>query len=229
MTRLHRPATSPALIVSLVALVVALGGTSYAAFTLPRNSVGTKQLKNRAVTTKKIKNGAVTGSKMNFSGVTVPNAKHANGADSATDATNAGHATSADTATNASHAATADLANSLLAPEGVHEVGAPGEPPFENGNGNAGAPFAPVGFYIDRECVVHLVGTADAGSGTTLFTLPAADRPGESALEGIAVKGVSAHAGYLVVSNTGEVELDADASGEFLFGLDGVNFRAATC
>jgi hypothetical protein len=56
-------------------LFVALGGTSYAAFTVvPPNSVGTKQLKNSAVTTPKIKDGAVTGPKMNFTGVTVPNA-----------------------------------------------------------------------------------------------------------------------------------------------------------
>jgi hypothetical protein len=39
----YRP--SPALVVSAVALSVALGGTSYAAIVLPANSVGTKQLK----------------------------------------------------------------------------------------------------------------------------------------------------------------------------------------
>jgi hypothetical protein len=50
--RLRRP--SAALVISMVALIVALGGTSYAAFTLPRNSVGTKQLKNKAVTLPKI-------------------------------------------------------------------------------------------------------------------------------------------------------------------------------
>ena len=37
-----------------LALFVALGGISWAAVTLPANSVGTKQLKNRAVTLKKI-------------------------------------------------------------------------------------------------------------------------------------------------------------------------------
>jgi hypothetical protein len=40
--------------VSTIALILALGGTSYAAFTLPQNSVGTKQLKNKAVTLAKI-------------------------------------------------------------------------------------------------------------------------------------------------------------------------------
>jgi hypothetical protein len=49
---LRRP--SPALVVSFVALIVALGGTSYAAFTLPMNSVGTRQIKPRAVALSKI-------------------------------------------------------------------------------------------------------------------------------------------------------------------------------
>jgi hypothetical protein len=51
---------SPALAVSIIALFVALGGTTYAAVSLPANSVGTKQLKNSAVTGTKIKNGSVT-------------------------------------------------------------------------------------------------------------------------------------------------------------------------
>jgi hypothetical protein len=68
---------SPALVVSIVALVVALGGTSYAAFTLPKNSVGTNQLKNGAVTTAKIKNHAVTKAKLNLAGVVAPSASNA--------------------------------------------------------------------------------------------------------------------------------------------------------
>lgn len=76
--RLHAP--SPALVVSIVALLVALGGTGYAAFALPKNSVGTKQLKKNAVTTKKLKNGAVTAPKINTNGLTVPYALHANSA-----------------------------------------------------------------------------------------------------------------------------------------------------
>jgi hypothetical protein len=84
MSRLHLRAPSPALAVSLVALIVALGGTAYAGFSLPKNSVGTKQLKNNAVTTSKIKNGAVTASKISTSGLTVPAAQHASSADTAT-------------------------------------------------------------------------------------------------------------------------------------------------
>ncbi len=41
-------------VVGYLALVIALSGTAYAATSLPANSVGTKQLKNKAVTLKKI-------------------------------------------------------------------------------------------------------------------------------------------------------------------------------
>ena len=54
--RLSTP--SPALVVALIALFVALGGTSYAALTLPKDSVGTKQLKDGAVTAAKINSSA---------------------------------------------------------------------------------------------------------------------------------------------------------------------------
>jgi hypothetical protein len=45
--------------VALLALFVALGGTSYAAVKLPANSVGAKQIKNNAVRSAEVKNGAL--------------------------------------------------------------------------------------------------------------------------------------------------------------------------
>ena len=51
--RLKRP--SPALVIACLALLIALGGTGYAAVVLPRNSVGTIQLKAGAVTSIKVK------------------------------------------------------------------------------------------------------------------------------------------------------------------------------
>jgi hypothetical protein len=51
---------SPAMIVACVALIIALGGVSYAATVLPKNSVGTAQLKRKAVTGAKLKKDAVT-------------------------------------------------------------------------------------------------------------------------------------------------------------------------
>jgi len=53
-----------AFVISVIALIAALGGTAYAGVTLGKNSVGTKQLKNNAVTSSKIKNNAVTTSKI---------------------------------------------------------------------------------------------------------------------------------------------------------------------
>lgn len=53
MRRRLRP-PSPSLVISLIALFVALGGTTYAATSLPTNSVGTAQLRQGAVTKTKI-------------------------------------------------------------------------------------------------------------------------------------------------------------------------------
>jgi hypothetical protein len=104
-------------VVSLLALFVALGGGAYAAVRVPRNSVGTKQLKKHAVTNSKLANRAVTAAKVRPRSLTgkqirsstlgqVPSAAHAGSADAATNATHAG---SADTATNANHASNSDL------------------------------------------------------------------------------------------------------------------------
>jgi hypothetical protein len=148
--RPRRP--SPALVVSLIALFVAIGGTSYAAFSLPKNSVGTKQLKNRAVATAKIENGAVTKAKLNLAGVTAPNALHADSAGTATsavnatnavDATNATNATSAATATSATHAATADNLTTL--PSGQSESGV-----FAGGGGQSTSGYFGMGITYAR-------------------------------------------------------------------------------
>jgi len=50
---------SPALVVALLALIVALGGTGYAATQLPKNSVGSKQVKNGSLKAKDIASGVV--------------------------------------------------------------------------------------------------------------------------------------------------------------------------
>ncbi|HET9012320.1 MAG TPA: hypothetical protein VFN38_10935 [Gemmatimonadaceae bacterium] len=47
-------------VVATMALFIALGGVSWAAVTLPRNSVGTKQIKRNAIRENDIRKGAVT-------------------------------------------------------------------------------------------------------------------------------------------------------------------------
>lgn len=55
--RFGRP--TPAMVVAVVALFVALGGTGYAALNLPPRSVGKKELKRNAVTTAKVDNNTL--------------------------------------------------------------------------------------------------------------------------------------------------------------------------
>ena len=64
MRTILRRMPSPSMVVACIALAVALGGTSYAAITLPRNSVGTKQLRPNSVSMSKIRKGAVTAPKL---------------------------------------------------------------------------------------------------------------------------------------------------------------------
>lgn len=76
-------------VVSVIALFVALGGTTLAAIHLGNNSVGSRQLKKNAVTSTKIKKEAVTAAKVKKGTLTgtqinsstlgvVPNATHSN-------------------------------------------------------------------------------------------------------------------------------------------------------
>jgi hypothetical protein len=191
--RFRKP--SPALVISLIALFVALGGTSYAAVALPKNSVGTMQLKKNAVTSKKIKNHAVTAAKINTKGLTVPSALHATSADSATHATSADsatHATSADSATHATsadsatHATSADSASSATALPALTWSSLT----LENGWTAYLPGFGPPGLQYtkDLEGFVHLRGTVNGGSATSnlVGTLPAGFRPASGAWVAIA-------------------------------------------
>ena len=67
--RLPRPQLSYANVIATIALFVALGGAAVAAG-LPRNSVGTNQLKKGAVSAAKLKRGAVTSGKIGPKAVT---------------------------------------------------------------------------------------------------------------------------------------------------------------
>src|SRR5215469_18337672 len=80
--RLRAP--GPAMVISLLALLVALGGTTYAATSLPKGSVGTAQLKNGAVTKTKINKKTIPALKGQRGPTGPPGATGATGAAGAT-------------------------------------------------------------------------------------------------------------------------------------------------
>lgn len=64
MSRLWKHRPSPAMIVALLALFVALGGTGYAVTSLPKRSVGPAQLREQAVRAQHIKARSITMAKL---------------------------------------------------------------------------------------------------------------------------------------------------------------------
>jgi hypothetical protein len=100
------------MIVALLALFIAMSGTTYAVTSVPKRSVGSAQLKRGAVRTENIAKGAVTAAKL-AKGVVSKGPAKAGFADKAgrsDRAKLADHAARADSATNATTAASATTA-----------------------------------------------------------------------------------------------------------------------
>jgi hypothetical protein len=212
---------SPALVISMIALFVALGGTGYAATqingkSLKNNSVTGKKLKNKTVTGGKVKPNTLTGAQIKESSLgIVPNAAHAA------------------TATSAANAATLDgrAAASFAAAkaEPVHIVGAPGQVPFGAGWEPGGSEQVP-GFWKDPFGTVYLQGQAgrDSGGNPIIFTLPPGFRPTDNSYFSTYPAGGTGTAAIAVNAN-GDVELFGleEAGDDGFVGLGGVVFRAA--
>jgi hypothetical protein len=190
------------LVISLIALFVALGGTTYAATSLPANSVGTQQ----------IKNGAVTASKLNKrvavkSAITAQNATYAKTAQNAT----------ALGGYPASYYA-------LAAIEPAHVIGATNQPAFQNGwSASLGTADEALSFYKDSWGIVHLQGNAGNvnPSTNTIFTLPTGYRPVKNLY--FAVYGSGGTAAYVQITSTGDVTVIGPA--ENYVGLSSVAFK----
>jgi hypothetical protein len=130
-------------VMATIAVFGVLGGIGYAASSLPRNSVGRRQLKDNAVNGDKVADGSLTGDDIDTSTLgTVPKASHAATAD---------HAAGADQATNAAHAASATSVSS------VQVFG-----PTSASAGTANKVLATYGPFT-------LVGTCDTHGGVDLF------------------------------------------------------------
>ena len=218
MKRVRPRRPSPALIVSVLALVIALAGSAYAAG-LGKNSVGSKQLKKNSVTTAKLKKGAVTAGKVKNGTLTGKQI----------DLAKLGTVPSAQTA------------NALSAHEATHFVGNPGEPGFLSGSKNIppSEPFnlAPASFVKDHDGFVHLDGAAATGEEGSLpgavFQLPAGFRPTAGTVEIYpGVEGLGADVVFVFGSNT--VISGKDVSGLVLSEaggaalLNGIVFAASS-
>jgi hypothetical protein len=97
MSKIRAKRPSPSLVISLLALFVALGGSAYAA-----SKVGTKDIKNKAITAAKIKKNAITTAKIKNEAVTGAKIKEASlgAVPNATSSVNSTNAVNADNAKN---------------------------------------------------------------------------------------------------------------------------------
>jgi hypothetical protein len=211
--RLHRP--SPALIVSIIALVVASAGTATAASVLIKSS-------------KQVAKGSINSSDL-------ANRKAVNVADLTPAARSALLGKAGPTGPSGAPGPAGpkgdngDKGSSVAAPEAFREVGASGQPAFENGWTNFGPNlYDTAAFYKDPLGIVHLKGTVKDGIIGSIFTLPAGYRPAKSqffaipaqnAFGDVLVRGLSEGA------QAGKVQFNAGSTA--FASLDGITFRAA--
>lgn len=214
--KFRRP--SPALVIAMIALFVALGGTGYAA-----SQLNGKSLKNGSVTGKKLKNKTITGAKVKPDTLTGQQIKES----SLGTVPSAANATNAVNATTLAGKPASDYASPKAEP--VRIVGASGQPPFQSGWSAAGTEQVP-GFWKDPFGTVYLQGQAGRNSGSerVIFTLPPGYRPTDTSYFSTYPSGGTGTAAIAVLAN-GEVELfnlEEPGDDEFV-GLGGVVFRAA--
>ncbi len=209
----HRP--SPAMVVALLALVVALGGTAIAANVNSSNAPTAGAAKSKKHKKKKSKTDTSDDTKLVKKLAKGLSVRHASSADSALPTGSAGGAL------------TGNYPNPGLAPpEGLHAI------TFQNGWSDYGLNQNPAGFYKDSFGIVHLSGGMHSGTlGVTAFALPAGYRPsGVSVFPVISSTG-GGGAGAVVPADLsvtgfdGTVVVETGGNNAFV-GLDGITFRA---
>lgn len=203
---------SPALVISLIALFTALGGTGYAALRIDGRSI-----KNRTVAGKKIKKDSLGRAEIRESKLgRVPSARRANSAARADSAGRADNAVRADDAASLGGAPSTSFASKGLPPLTTPEL--------QNG-WQASPDSAPPGYWVDQGGVVHLQGGIQGGTPNIVFTLPAGIAPKTIHSFVIACGGVGqlgrvdVYSGGVQIGNAGT----SDCSG--VGSLDGISYR----
>ena len=222
-------------VVATLALFIALGGASYAAINLPKNSVTKKQIAEDAVRASEVAPDSVDSGNLIDGGI--------EGSDIAN-----GAVTGDDLATNSVGAAAvadntlgpADLANNSIGPADLaaEEVAigptlatCVGATPWAIGGGGS----AP-GYWMDARRVVHLQGAVacpgDATEGGTIFSMPQAYRPQiQSTVVRFGVLGggpALAQVAVITTPSGADLVYDApnDSAVDNFVNLDGITYRA---
>lgn len=116
--------------------------------------------------------------------------------------------------------------NVSFTPEGWRQVGATGEPAFQNSWVNYSAGYQTAAFYKDKSGRVHLRGLVKSGTdGTVIFTLPVGYRPEAISLHTTLSNNAVAR---VDITSTGNVHPNATYSDPNWISLDGISFRAST-
>jgi hypothetical protein len=165
-------------VISVIALFVALGGASYAAVSLPKNSVGPKQIKKRAVRGKHINKNSVSASKIQGNSISSP--KIADGSVSSADLADnsVGSSELSDNSVGSNDVTNGSLGEADLVP-GLLDIDPEllGPDAFARVDSNAGRTLqvSPAGFPPQVKGIVQanvVPGEAGAATGTTCFDLP---------------------------------------------------------
>lgn len=208
MSRLFQRAPSPATIFSLIALFVALGGTGYAAFKLPKDSVGNMQLKKSAVTTSKVKDGSLL--RQDFKPGQLPSGP------------TGPQGPKGDTGPQGPQGP----------PGSPPSLGPIQKADLQNGWVQFAtlSSYNETGSFKDSTGIVHLQGAIKSGaSDTTVFTLPTGSRPANTTVFPLLTTdgtGTNPAIGWLRISPNGDVTAFVPQT-KFV-GLDGISFRPAS-
>jgi hypothetical protein len=110
----------------------------------------------------------------------------------------------------------------LAAPEAWREVGATGQPAFQNSWANLGG-SSTAAFFKDLSGVVHLKGMVTLGTAASIFTLPVGYRPLQDARF---IEADNVNSTMVMVMATGLVLPTVAKTGGGWIALEGIHFRA---